>query len=62
MTTGNMLTKMASFFPDTPKAEEWLHEVNQLKDNNLFNSLEQLLEEQTFTTRKIIQVCFFFLV
>ncbi|KAK4276740.1 hypothetical protein QN277_014853 [Acacia crassicarpa] len=53
--TANMFTKIASFFPDPSKAEEWLLKVNQLKDNNLFNSLEQLLEEQTFTTRKIIQ-------
>ncbi|XP_054798442.1 sister chromatid cohesion protein PDS5 homolog B isoform X2 [Prosopis cineraria] len=54
-TIENIFTKMASFFPDPPKAEEWLHKVNQLKDNNIFNSLEQMLEEQTFATRKIIQ-------
>ncbi|KAK7321020.1 hypothetical protein VNO77_31092 [Canavalia gladiata] len=46
---GNMFTKMATSFPDSHKAEECLHELNQIKDNNLFKSLEKLLEEQTFT-------------
>ncbi|XP_020238238.1 sister chromatid cohesion protein PDS5 homolog A isoform X2 [Cajanus cajan] len=46
----SMFTKMAAFFPDSHKAEECLHKLNQIKDNSVFKSLEKLLEEQAFTT------------
>ncbi|KAK7385197.1 hypothetical protein VNO78_30910 [Psophocarpus tetragonolobus] len=45
-----MFTKMAAFFPDSHKAEECLHKLNQIKDNSVFKLLEKLLEEQAFTT------------
>jgi len=45
----SMFTKLAAFFPDSHKAEECLHKLNQIKDNSVFNLLEQLLEEQDFT-------------
>ncbi|KAF7829837.1 sister chromatid cohesion protein PDS5-like protein A isoform X1 [Senna tora] len=53
--TESIFTKISLSFPDPPKAEEWLHKLHQFKDNNVFNSLEQLLEGQTFTTGKSIQ-------
>jgi len=46
----SMFTKMAAFFPDSHKAEECLHKLNQIKDNSVFQLLEKLLEEQAFTT------------
>ncbi|KAG4969928.1 hypothetical protein JHK85_036349 [Glycine max] len=45
-----MFTKIAAFFPDSHKAEECLHKLNQIKDNSVFKLLEKLLEEQAFTT------------
>ncbi|XP_047149337.1 sister chromatid cohesion protein PDS5 homolog B isoform X1 [Vigna umbellata] len=44
----SMFTKMAAFFPDSHKAEECLHKLNQIKDNSVFKLLEKLLEEQAF--------------
>ncbi|CAJ1971874.1 unnamed protein product [Sphenostylis stenocarpa] len=46
----SMFTKMAAFFPDSHKAEECLHKLNQIKDISVFKLLEKLLEEQAFTT------------
>ncbi|XP_061341944.1 sister chromatid cohesion protein PDS5 homolog B [Gastrolobium bilobum] len=51
----SMFTKMAAFFPDSHKAEECLHKLDQIKDNNVFKSLERLLEEQTFTIGQAIK-------
>ncbi|KAL5149747.1 Sister chromatid cohesion protein PDS5 A [Glycine soja] len=45
-----MFTKIAAFFPDSHKAEECLHKLNQIKDNSVFKLLEKLLEEQAFAT------------
>ncbi|KAK9271081.1 hypothetical protein L1049_026670 [Liquidambar formosana] len=39
--------KMSSFFPDPSKAEECLHKLNEMKDNCIFNTLLQLLDEVT---------------
>ncbi|XP_075648967.1 sister chromatid cohesion protein PDS5 homolog B isoform X1 [Castanea sativa] len=37
--------KMAALFPDPLKAEDSFHKLNQMKDNNVFNSLALLLDE-----------------
>ncbi|XP_050886005.1 sister chromatid cohesion protein PDS5 homolog B isoform X2 [Lathyrus oleraceus] len=50
-----VFTKMAASFSDSQKAEECLHKLNQIKDNNLFKSLEKLLEEPTFTIGQTIK-------
>lgn len=39
--------KMSTSFPDPVKAEECFHRLDQLKDNDLFNKLEELLDEVT---------------
>ncbi|KAE8649626.1 sister chromatid cohesion protein PDS5 homolog A isoform X1 [Cucumis sativus] len=39
--------KMAACFPDPTKAKESFHKLNQIKDNNIFNSLELLLDQLT---------------
>ncbi|XP_038899210.1 sister chromatid cohesion protein PDS5 homolog A isoform X2 [Benincasa hispida] len=39
--------KMAACFPDPMKAKESFHKLNQIKDNNIFNSLELLLDQLT---------------
>ncbi|XP_058724136.1 sister chromatid cohesion protein PDS5 homolog B isoform X3 [Vicia villosa] len=51
----SVFTKMAAYFSDSHKAEECLHKLNQIKDNNLFKSLEKLLEEPTFTIGQTIK-------
>ncbi|XP_022976675.1 sister chromatid cohesion protein PDS5 homolog A-like isoform X2 [Cucurbita maxima] len=39
--------KMAACFPDATKAKESFHKLNQIKDNNIFNYLELLLDQST---------------
>ncbi|KAK7301356.1 hypothetical protein RJT34_12219 [Clitoria ternatea] len=51
----SMFTEMAASFPDSRKAEEYLQKLNEIKDNNVFKSLERLLEEQTFKTGQTIK-------
>ncbi|XP_045822500.1 sister chromatid cohesion protein PDS5 homolog B-like isoform X1 [Trifolium pratense] len=51
----NVFTKIAASFSDSHKAEECLHKLNQIKDNNFFKSLEKLLEEPTFTKGRTIK-------
>ncbi|XP_045797768.1 sister chromatid cohesion protein PDS5 homolog B-like [Trifolium pratense] len=46
---------MATYFVNSHKAKECLHELNKIKDNNLFKSLERLLEEPTFTNGQTIK-------
>jgi hypothetical protein len=53
-----VFTKIAASFSDSHKAEEGLHKLNKIKDNNLFKSLEKLLEEPTFTKGRAIKVCY----
>ncbi|XP_022131924.1 sister chromatid cohesion protein PDS5 homolog A isoform X2 [Momordica charantia] len=38
---------MAACFPDPTKAEESFHKLNQIKDNNVFNLLELLMDKLT---------------
>ncbi|KAI4337812.1 hypothetical protein L6164_016184 [Bauhinia variegata] len=52
--TERMFVKIAASFPEPSKAEECLHKLNKIKDNHVFKSLEQLLEDQNFTTRQTI--------
>ncbi|RDY12883.1 hypothetical protein CR513_02261, partial [Mucuna pruriens] len=56
----SMFIKMAAFFPDSHKAEECLHKLNQMEDDNVFKLFEELLEKQAFTTigqtMKIIKI------
>lgn len=47
--------KMSVFFTDPAKAEECFHKLNQMKDNSIFNTLEQLLEEVTITNAQTIK-------
>ncbi|XP_027368350.1 sister chromatid cohesion protein PDS5 homolog A [Abrus precatorius] len=51
----SMFTTIATSFPDSQKAEECLHKLNQTKDNNVFKLLEKFLEEQTFNTGQTIK-------
>lgn len=51
----SVFTKMAASFSDSDKPKECLHKLNQIKDNNLFKSLEKLLEEPTFTIGQTIK-------
>ncbi|GAU22251.1 hypothetical protein TSUD_227870 [Trifolium subterraneum] len=46
---------MATYFLYSHKVKECLHELNRIKDNNLFKSLERLLEEPTFTNGQTIK-------
>ncbi|KAH7567871.1 hypothetical protein JRO89_XS07G0171100 [Xanthoceras sorbifolium] len=39
--------KMSALFPDPSKAEECFQRLNKMKDNNIFNVLEELLDELT---------------
>ncbi|XP_052189555.1 sister chromatid cohesion protein PDS5 homolog B isoform X2 [Diospyros lotus] len=39
------VAKMSASFPDSSKAEESFHKLNLVKDNNIFTTLEQLLDE-----------------
>ncbi|KAJ9167086.1 hypothetical protein P3X46_021763 [Hevea brasiliensis] len=48
----NSFLKMSASFPDPLKAEECFHKLNQMKDNNIFSALEQLLVESTFRNAK----------
>lgn len=54
----SLFTKMAAFFPDSHKAEECLHKLNQIKDNSVFKLLEKLLEEQALPMiEQTMKVC-----
>ncbi|KAL6962149.1 hypothetical protein U1Q18_037103 [Sarracenia purpurea var. burkii] len=43
----NCVAKLSSFFPDSSKAEECFHKLNLVKDNSIFTTLAQLLDEVT---------------
>ncbi|TYK31652.1 sister chromatid cohesion protein PDS5-like protein A isoform X1 [Cucumis melo var. makuwa] len=47
--TETALVKMAACFPDPTKAKESFYKLNQIKDNNIFNCLELLLDQLTFS-------------
>lgn len=52
--------KMAAFFPDPSKAEDSFHKLNQMKDNNIFNSLALLLDELKIIDARTIRVSLLF--
>lgn len=51
--------KMAVSFADPSKAEECFHKLNQMKDNNIFNSLALLLDELQFKDARTSRVRIF---
>lgn len=54
--------KMASSFPDPSKAEECFQKLNDMKDNNIFNMLELLVNDLQHINAQTIRVrCFLFL-
>ena len=50
--------KMSASFPDSSKAEECFHKLNQMKDNSIFKALAQLLDEVTLTSAETTRVRF----
>lgn len=50
--------KMSASFPDSCKAEECFHKLNQMKDNSIFKALLQLLDEVTLTSAETTRVRF----
>ena len=48
--------KMAACFPDATKAKESFHKLNQIKDNNIFNYLELLLDQSTIVEAEATRV------
>lgn len=52
--------KMAALFPDPSKAEDSFHKLNQMKDNNVFNSLALLLDERKIVDAQTIRVSLLF--
>ncbi|XP_043809611.1 sister chromatid cohesion protein PDS5 homolog A isoform X1 [Manihot esculenta] len=53
--TKNSFMKMSASFPDASKAEDCFHKLNQMKDNNIFSALEQLLVESTIINAKTMR-------
>ncbi|KAM7256072.1 hypothetical protein ACFE04_011813 [Oxalis oulophora] len=47
--TKSLFIKLSACFPEPTKAEECFHKLNHLKDNNIFNALSLILEEQRFS-------------
>lgn len=51
--------KMSASFPDPSKAEECFDKLSQMKDNKIFSSLGQLLDEVTLKSAVAVRVrCF----
>ena len=49
--------KMSSFFADIPKVEECFENLHQMKDNNIFKDLTELIKDgTTFATVRSIRV------
>ena len=49
--------KMSASFADTPKIEECFESLHQMKDNNIFKDLTELIKEgTTFATARSIRV------
>lgn len=47
---------MSSSFPDPSEAEECFQRLNEMKDNKIFNSLEELLDNMTIKNAEILRV------
>lgn len=52
----SLFTKMSASFVDSSKAEECFQRLNKLKDNNIFNALDELLDELTIENAKATRV------
>ncbi|XP_044511885.1 sister chromatid cohesion protein PDS5 homolog A isoform X2 [Mangifera indica] len=52
----SLFTKMSASFVDSFKAEECFQRLNKLKDNNIFNALDELLDELTIENAKATRV------
>jgi sister-chromatid-cohesion protein PDS5 len=51
---------MATSFPDTSKAEECFGNLHQMKDNNIFKDLDELINEgTTFAKGRLTRVILF---
>ncbi|KAJ0024548.1 hypothetical protein Pint_08187 [Pistacia integerrima] len=48
----SLFMKMSASFMDPSKAEECFQRLNKLKDNNIFNALDELLDELTIENAK----------
>lgn len=56
-TTSNaFVTRLASFFPDTAKAEECLHSLNQTEEVTLLDALGMLLEKHDLLEARVARV------
>lgn len=51
----NSFVKMSSSFPDPSEAEECFQRLNEMKDNKIFNSLEELLDNMTIKNAEILR-------
>lgn len=52
--------KMATSFPDISKAEECFENLHQMKDNNIFKDLDELINEgTTFAKGRVTRVILF---
>ncbi|KAH0938667.1 hypothetical protein HID58_006128 [Brassica napus] len=47
--------KLSSGFPDTSKAEDFFHRLDQMNDSSIFDALTLLLDELTFTKAQTIR-------
>ncbi|KAH0855438.1 hypothetical protein HID58_008011 [Brassica napus] len=47
--------KLSSGFPDTSKAEDFFHRLDQMNDTSIFDALTLLLDELTFTKAQTIR-------
>lgn len=52
----NSFVKMSASFPDPSKAEGCFQRLNEMKDNTIFNSLEELLDNMTIKNAEILRV------
>lgn len=51
-----MFRKLSASFPDPGKAEEWFDKLDQLKDNHIFDALDQPLREMSIINSDIEKV------
>ncbi|KAL9449811.1 hypothetical protein AB3S75_011691 [Citrus x aurantiifolia] len=51
----NSFVKMSASFPDPSKAEGCFQRLNEMKDNKIFNSLEELLDNMTIKNAEILR-------
>ncbi|ESR47424.1 hypothetical protein CICLE_v10003517mg, partial [Citrus x clementina] len=51
----NSFVKMSASFPDPSKAEGCFQRLNEMKDNTIFNSLEELLDNMTIKNAEILR-------